>query len=103
MASVTEAIRSLAEKKLVNYEVRKTITLTDLGLEIAKSLAQKHHVLAEFFIEVLGCKNKEANDIACKIEHVIGDDFKQRVSSFTSFIKDKSPKEILEFKETYEK
>ena len=102
MASVTEAIRTLAEKKLVNYEVRKTITLTDLGLEIAQSLSQKHVALAKFFIEVLGCKNKEANEIACKIEHVISDDFKQRISSFTNFIEEKAPSQIAEFKEYYE-
>ncbi|UDQ96488.1 metal-dependent transcriptional regulator [Lentisphaerota bacterium WC36G] len=103
MASVTEAIRALSEKNLVNYEVRKTITLTEEGLQIAKALAQKHRVLATFLIEVLGCKSVEANKIACRIEHVIGEDFKQRVTSFTEFIKEKAPEKLTEFKQQYDK
>ncbi len=102
MASVTEAIRALADKKLVNYEVRKTITLTHIGLEIAKSLAQKHDVLAKFFIEVLGCKSKGANDVACKIEHVISDKFKRRVSAFTEYITKESANELSKFKKQYD-
>ncbi|MFZ2658583.1 MAG: metal-dependent transcriptional regulator [Victivallales bacterium] len=88
MASVTEAMQALASMGLVNYTVRQTITLTPEGGEIARELHKRHQVLAEFYHEILGCPAENANDIACKVEHVIDPEFRERLSEFIRFLKE---------------
>ncbi len=106
MASVTEAIRNLAEKKLVNYEVRKTITLTALGKRIAEELEKRHEILADFFHNILGCPKKRSEDIACKVEHVIDEALGKRLAEFALFLKHELPESsgrnpIEEFQKLY--
>lgn len=87
MASVTEALRSLSAKKLINYEVRKTITLTEHGELVAGELARRHKILAAFFHDILGCSHARANEVACRIEHVIDERLKNRIAEFVLFLK----------------
>lgn len=103
MASVTDAIKKLAEKGLVNYQARKSITLTKHGLEIALSLDEKHHILADFFNNILGCPPKRSESFACSVEHVIDEEFSDRLADFALFLK-KEPngkKLISEFQKKY--
>jgi len=88
MASVTEAMQVLTSMGLVNYTVRKTITLTLEGEEIARELHKRHQVLAEFYHEILGCSPENSNDIACKVEHVIDPELRERLSEFIKFLKE---------------
>ncbi len=88
MASVTEAMQILTSMGFVNYTVRKTITLTPAGEEIARELHGRHEVLAEFYHEILGCSTENANDIACKVEHVIDPEIRERLSEFIRFLKE---------------
>ncbi len=106
MPSVTEAMHKLAEKKLINYDVRKNVSLTIYGKQVAKELNKRHKVLADFYAKILGCPASEAQTIACKVEHVVDTDFCERLSGFASFVRDKEEKGvelIEEFKEFYEK
>ncbi len=90
MASVTEALRSLSQKGLVNYEVRKTITLTELGLNVATELERRHKIIADFLHNILGCPVERADEAACRIEHVIDEKLKDRFAEFAQFIKNES-------------
>lgn len=69
--SVTSALQSLAEKKLINYAPYEVITLTSEGMQKARQVVRRHEVLKEFFIDVLGIEEKIADDGACKLEHDI--------------------------------
>lgn len=69
--SVTGALQSLAEKKLINYAPYDIITMTNLGLEKARQITRRHEVLKDFFIEVLGVDQIIADQGACKLEHDI--------------------------------
>ena len=53
-SSVTQALRSLSQKKLVNYAPYEVITLTDTGERIARDVIKRHDTLAEFLHKVLG-------------------------------------------------
>ncbi len=88
MASVTEAMQGLTAQGLVNYSVRQTITLTPEGEKIAQELQKRHAVLAEFYREILGCPAEKADLIACKVEHVIDPEFRERLSEFMRFLKE---------------
>jgi len=106
MPSVTEVMRKLAEKKLINYDVRKNISLTDEGKRIAKELDKRHSVLADFFAKIIGCPASKAQAIACKVEHVVDADFCARLAGFADFFKDKEENGIeliKEFKDFYKK
>ena len=53
-SSVTQALRSLSEKELVNYAPYDVITLTDAGERIALDVVKRHTTLSAFLNKVLG-------------------------------------------------
>ena len=106
MPSVTEAMRKLAEKNLINYDPRKNISLTDTGRQMAKELDERHNILADFYCQILGCPFPKAQKIACKVEHIVDTAFCSRMAGFASFIRAKEEEGgelIQEFKEYYTK
>lgn len=84
-ASVTGALRALAEKGLINYAPYSLVTLTDKGREIAGRIAGKHEALLHFFIQVLGVDSDEAEEFACSMEHTIPDPILQRFVRFAEY------------------
>lgn len=68
-SSVTVALRSLADKGLINYQARSYVTLTDDGMTAARCVDRKHHVLSDLFIKLLGMTESEADKAACGMEH----------------------------------
>lgn len=104
-SSVTEALKILAEKKLVNYGRYDVISLTTAGEKVAEKVILKHKVLYEFFTEILGVDNKQAQENACVIEHVITEDILKRLISFIEFNKQfycEKHNYLEEFKKFYE-
>lgn len=84
-ASTTEALKKLAEKKLINYGRYNAISLTQEGIEAAKEVAKRHNSLFIFFEKVLGARHDEAQENACKIEHIISKDMLARIEKFTEY------------------
>jgi DtxR family transcriptional regulator, Mn-dependent transcriptional regulator len=84
-SSVTGALHSLAERKLVNYAPYDVITLTDEGLAIAKDVARRHEVLRDFFIKVLSVDEAEADEAACGMEHSVQPNLLERLILFAEF------------------
>lgn len=106
MPSVTEAMRKLADKNLINYDVRKNISLTSFGWKMAKELDERHNILADFYCKILGCPFSKAQNIACKVEHIVDTTFCSRLAGFASFIRakeDEGIELIKEFKDYYTK
>lgn len=73
MASVTEALLSLASQGLINYHARQPVTLTDAGKKVAGKLHKRHQILADFF-SLIGCSPNLAETTACRVEHSIDDE-----------------------------
>lgn len=84
-ASVTGALRVLAEKGLINYAPYSLVTLTDAGREIAESIAGKHEALLHFFTQVLGIERDDAEEFACTMEHSIPDHILKRLVKFAEY------------------
>jgi DtxR family Mn-dependent transcriptional regulator len=84
-ASVTGALKALAEKGLINYAPYASVTLTDNGREIARGIALKHEALLHFFTQVLGIEASEAEEFACSMEHTIPDHILQRFVRFAEY------------------
>jgi DtxR family transcriptional regulator, Mn-dependent transcriptional regulator len=85
-ASVTEALRALSKKKLINYAPYEPITLTNNGKKIAEDVIFRHDALKRFFTEVLGINSKTAEEGACKVEHAAPPEVIARMISFIDFL-----------------
>ncbi len=85
-SSVTGALRSLAEKELVNYAPYDVITLTEKGNGLAGEIARKHEALQDFFINVLSIDKTEAVEAACKMEHALSPTILERLIRFMEFV-----------------
>ena len=81
-ASVTEALKKLANKGYITYGRYNLISLTESGREIAQKVISKHNVLQSFFADILGLSKEEASENACKIEHVITDNAFQKIAEY---------------------
>ncbi|HSO09503.1 MAG TPA: metal-dependent transcriptional regulator [Desulfoprunum sp.] len=85
-ASVTEALRALARKGLINYAPYEAITMTAKGRKVAGDVIFRHDTLKQFFIEVLAIDRKIAEEAACRIEHAAPPEVIARMISFTQFM-----------------
>jgi len=73
-ASVTEMLKKLSEKGLINYTPYRGATLTEAGCEIATKVKRKHRLLERFLVDICGVGHHESHAQACEIEHVISDE-----------------------------
>lgn len=85
MPSVTSALKALKERGLVNYEKNSYIVLTEQGKKIAQSVTDRHFAVAGFLHKVLCLPVQDAQDTACRIEHVISPDIARRLEHLTRF------------------
>ena len=85
-ASVTGALRTLSDRKLVNYRPYGYITLTEKGRKAASGIARKHKIIKSFFVDILGVDDSVAQKAACRAEHAFGSEIVARLLSFTRFI-----------------
>jgi DtxR family Mn-dependent transcriptional regulator len=85
-ASVTGALRSLADKELINYAPYDVITLTPAGKTAAVDVIRRHEVLSDFFVKVLAVDPAAADEAACKMEHSIPKVILERFIQFAEFV-----------------
>ena len=69
-SSVTDMLKKLAEKELVNYKKYQGVTLTNDGKLEAKMIVRKHRLWEVFLVEKLGFSWDEVHDIAEQLEHI---------------------------------
>ena len=70
--SVSRAIGLLKNGGYVTVDGEGHLHLTDLGLEIAAKINERHRVISEILIRI-GVDRETAEEDACKIEHAISD------------------------------
>ncbi len=85
-ASVTGALRALAEKGLINYAPYDVISLTPTGKTAAKDVVRRHEVLSDFFVKVLAVDEPSADKAACEMEHSIPGIILDRFIQFVEFV-----------------
>jgi len=83
---VTGALRSLADKGLINYAPYDIVTLTAEGAAAARRVAHRHEVLHDFFTRVLAVDDGLADTVACGMEHHVGREVLRRLSYLARFI-----------------
>ena len=63
-----------------------TEALNELGIKKAKEIVSRHNELS-LFLKNLGVCDVEAEETACKIEHIISDNVQKRIKAFNKFCK----------------
>ncbi len=81
-ASVTDMLKKLAEKNLINYIKYQGVTLTDTGKNAAVNIVRKHRLWEVFLVEKLGFKWDEVHDIAEELEHINSESLINRLDDF---------------------
>jgi len=82
-ASVTGMIQKLAsaEPPLVDYLKHQGVTLTSEGERAALEVLRHHRLLESWLVQSLGYTWDEVHEEACRLEHVISEDFEARMAA----------------------
>lgn len=80
--SVNKAMNILKEKGFVLQESYGDIYLTEEGRNFAKEVLRRHHEIQSFLHEVLGVSQKQAEEDACRIEHVLSEETFEKILAF---------------------
>lgn len=81
-ASVTDMIKRLSEKGLVNYQKYKGVNLTPVGNKHATNLIRKHRLWEVFLVDKLNFRWEQVHDIAEQMEHIDSDNLITRLDAF---------------------
>lgn len=81
-SSVTEMIKKLSDKKLVDYQKYKGSRLTESGEKIAIQVIRKHRLWETFLVEKMNFKWSEVHEIAEQLEHINSPLLTNRLSEF---------------------
>ena len=90
MPSVTSALQTLSAKGLIRYQSHAPVVLTAAGSERAAVIRLRHAAFNNFFREILKLSPEEANDTACKVEHIVCEKVMSRFVSLTDAIMQRS-------------
>ena len=86
-ASVTDMLRKLAEKHLIDYIKYQGVTLTEKGKAAAIGVVRKHRLWEVFLVEKLKFKWDEVHDIAEELEHINSALLVERLDDFLGYPK----------------
>lgn len=84
-ASVTDMLKKLQRKKLVEYEPYKSFILTEEGLKLALSIIRKHRLWEFFLVEKLDFHWNEVHEIAEQLEHINSPELVTRLDAFLDY------------------
>ena len=80
-ATVTEMIQRLGEIGLVDYQAYHGVYLTEQGQRVANVIDHRFNILQRFLTEILGVEKEEADEVACRMEHILTRDVETRLSN----------------------
>lgn len=86
-ASVTDMLKKLADKKLIQYQKYQGVKLTAEGRRVALSIVRKHRLWEVFLVEKLSYGWDEVHEIAEQLEHIYSDNLTDKLDKFLGFPK----------------
>jgi DtxR family Mn-dependent transcriptional regulator len=84
-AAVTKMVRRLLELNLVTYERTQDVALTPAGEKIALEMIRHHRLLELYLKEALGYTWDRVDGEAEKLEHVISEEFEDKIDELLGF------------------
>ena len=86
MPTVTNMLKTLSKRGLIDYEKYEYLELTDKGSGVGREIHRRHHVLRNFLTDILKIDFKTADAEACKMEHAISPSTLDSIIDFMEFI-----------------
>lgn len=84
-SSVTDMLKKLGEKELINYKKYQGVTLTPKGKQVATMIVRKHRLWEVFLVEKLQFSWDEVHDIAEQLEHIKSEKLIEKLDAFLEF------------------
>lgn len=81
-ASVTDMLKKLADKKMLNYARYHGVSLTATGKKVAGMIVRKHRLWELFLVEKLHYSWDEVHEIAEQLEHIQSESLVKRLFTF---------------------
>lgn len=81
-SSVTDMVKKLASKKLVNYRKYQGVLLTKKGEAVAVDIIRKHRLWEVFLVDHLNFGWDEVHPVAEELEHINSDLLVERLDRF---------------------
>jgi DtxR family Mn-dependent transcriptional regulator len=78
--AVTDMLKNLESKGLIDYKSSKGATLTDIGVEKALGVIRQHRLWERFLTDILGMKWDKVHEVACKLEHLDVPEVEERLA-----------------------
>lgn len=85
MPTVNSMIKKLWEKKLLNYESYRPVTLTEKGKKVASGIIRKHRLTEMYLVKRMGFGWEEVHEIAEQMEHIDAPKFFQKMDELLGF------------------
>ena len=86
-ASVSDMLKKLKEKKLIDYQKYYGASLTQAGKSLANQLVRRHRLWEVFLVEKLNYRWDEVHDVAEQLEHIRSHDLVDRLDAFLHYPK----------------
>ena len=86
-ASVTDMLKKLSEKELVDYVKYQGVTLTEKGKLTAINIVRRHRLWEVFLVEKLNFKWDQVHEVAEELEHIKSTLLVERLDEFLDFPK----------------
>lgn len=86
MPTVTNMLKTLSDRGLIDYEKHEYLELTDKGLAIGREIEKRHTAIRNFLTEILKLDAVTADEEACRMEHGMGPETLSRLTKFIEFV-----------------
>lgn len=80
--SVTKAMDQLKNRLLINKDDYGPVTLTDKGRVLSQEIYERHLIITEYLQQSLNLSPEEAEENACRMEHVITDTLLKSIKEY---------------------
>lgn len=81
-SSVTDMVKKLSEKNMVNYKKYKGVSLTEKGRLTALSIVRKHRLWEVFLVDKLDFAWDEVHEVAEQLEHIKSDKLIDKLDNY---------------------
>lgn len=81
-ASVTGMIKKLHELKLIRHKPYQGVELTESGKKVALEIIRHHRLIELYLAEAMGYSWDQVHEEAENLEHVISEQFEEKIAQF---------------------
>lgn len=81
-ASISRAVSILKSNNFITVDDSGYISFTGTGLQQAEAIYERHITIKKFFVEILKVSEENAEQDACKIEHILSDESYEKLKNY---------------------